>query len=197
MPDTKSWCKQSMLGQCINIEALNNCLNENIFLDKFTYCICVDFFLFGIESFFSSFKKFLQKLKEDSLYIGIVSKGELLYCFEYDLNSKDESFFQRVIDESFHNATDKDEAFKIVLYTKNCNWVALFDLNYELGIFTFEDMDIATQFVEEMERRDLYTPKEVVESIWHNPKKSIAKKFLKLYEPIAYPLEEYIEEKSQ
>jgi len=60
-PNTESWCSESMLRQCINIKALQNFMEENIFSDKFSYCLCMDFFSFGMDEIFSSFKRFLQK----------------------------------------------------------------------------------------------------------------------------------------
>jgi len=139
--------------------------------------------------FFPHLKGFCKKNKEESFYTAVICDGKLLYCFECGLKNEEKSCLQYAPDEIYENLAVEGQNFKIIYYSKKCNWVAWFSSECDVGIFAFEDGDIAKLFSDEMERRDLYTPEEVVELIWHHPKKDIAEKFLKIYKPMAFPLE--------
>ena len=166
---------------------------RKIFLQKNTDIVCVDYF--GFEMHIApGLERFLKKQGEESFIIAFFVDGELQYCYEYSL--ADEGKKRREPDHLYSNFTRHVDHLELVYYTQKCDWLAWFSSACEFGIFAFENELLIKNFIKEIDRRDLFTPNEIVNDLLSQPKKKFIKKFLKLYEPMAYPLEEYIEEDS-
>ena len=190
LPNEVSWCTNKMLNRCVKIDSSDNLIECYIFQNPFANCVCID----GFEAhIFPGFKKVLLKRNETTFNMAAISKGKLVQCVVCNVKKiHDKKYCLPHIE--FMGTTTRSDTFEFVYFSPSCEWVGWIHVLWEIGIFAFMSKNVAEGFVEEMERRDLYTPKEVVDSIWHNPKKNIVKKFLKLYEPMAYPLGKYIDD---
>ena len=195
LPNDVFWCNTDTLKQCVDIDRSDALIESYIFSDRFANCVCVDGAFDA--HIFPYFENFLLKCDETAFYMAVLSKGELVQCMNCDINKNIHSQEYCLPHIEFMGTTTRNDAFEFVYFSPSCEWVGWIHMLWEIGIFAFANKSVADCFVDEMQRRDLYTPKEVVESIWHNPKRGIAKKFLELYEPMAYPLGEYIDNKDE
>ena len=192
LPNDVFWCNSDRLKQFVDIDRSDALIESYIFSDRFGNCVCMD------SSFdahiFPYFVNFLLKCGETSFYMAVLSKGELVQCMSCDLKENIHNYEYCLPHMKFMDTTTRDDTFEFVYFSPSYKWVGWIHMLWEIGIFAFSDKSIADTFVNTIPRRDLYTPKEVIESIWRTPKQGITEKFLKIYEPMAYPLEEYIEE---